>query len=121
MSETNNTKYDLEFSLEQVTLDVSIDGKPYKLIEISGEVGTRFKAMVASTLTMTDGKVSSISDPGNTELWLISNCLVDDKGKHVSIAILKTWPNRVINKLVEKVREISGFDDDEDTEEKSKN
>lgn len=103
-------------SLSLIRIPVMIENKRYYLQEADGEAGSAYRdakmAGMKSELD-DDGNSKSVSFAGvnKAELILLSCCLYEengtDTGIRVSRDVIKSWPDRVTQKLVEKVKEIS--------------
>ena len=118
---------DLDFSsLERVDYPVRVNdsaGVPhdYVLREPSGEGTAKYKAAAIQATRFEAGKPSGASgDIAHIDFLLLSQCLFDaETGKQVSQDVIKTWPDRVVNALVTKVKQITPSLSD-DTPEKLK-
>ena len=98
-------------------------GKDYILREATGDVACKFQNKRAKCMKFgTDGKTASIDDIADVDPLLLSMCLFspNDKtpgtfDKPVPITTIRSWPSRIVKKLVEKAKEISELEDVEET------
>lgn len=114
---TSKSLDDLDFSdITPIELPVRINGKSYTLREATGDAACKYRnEMLKCTTLGPDGKPSTIRNMADVEPLLISLCLFDDKNRMVHHSIIRSWPNRVQNKLYETAKRISELD--ESTEE----
>jgi hypothetical protein len=98
--------------LAPVTVDYFIGGKPFQLREATSDGAAKFRNAAAGTARITDGKVSGVGNVGDLEPLLVSLCLFDGDGKPVPLSVVRQWPGRVVRKLFDKAKTISGLDED---------
>lgn len=114
---------DLNFdSISLIRVPFKLKGEDYYLQEADGETGCEYRDAKASGMKADideNGKVvsNSFSMQGahKAELILLSRCLFkgnheNGNGERVLHDIIKQWPDRVLQPLVEKVKEISELD-----------
>lgn len=115
---------ELDFGdLTPIELHVRIGGQPYLLREASGEAACKFEnARLERTQFSAEGKVCGLKGMSDIEPLLVSLCLFqqqkllnDTLWRPVAEATIRTWPNRVVDRLFKKCKEISGLDAKEDT------
>lgn len=126
---------DHDLSITTVTIPFEYEGKKYVLKEASGDAACRWRNSILKATKMTpDMKVQSIElgQLADVEPQLVSDCvfLVKEDGAHMPVTLktVRTWPTRLITRLFEKAKEISGLDKveseaptQEETEEELKN
>jgi hypothetical protein len=100
---------EMEFdSIALIEVPVKIAGVKYTLREASGEAVCAYRdAQIEGTVFNAEGKPVSVKGLSQVNMLLLSYCLFDDKGTNVPLAVIKAWPNRVIEPLAERVKEIS--------------
>lgn len=98
-------------------------GKDYILREATGDVACKFQNKRTKCMKFgTDGKTASIDDIADVDPLLLSMCLFAPNVKNpgtfdvpVPITTIRSWPSRIVKKLVEKAKEISELEDVEET------
>lgn len=97
--------------LDTIRIPVKIGGKPYVLVEADEDTAVRYQnAQMRATKFSDDGKPSGIDGFADADPFLLSMCLfeVTEKGdRAIPISQLRKWKHRVVNPLIEKVKEIS--------------
>lgn len=113
-----NDEFDYD-SLEVIDVPVKYGGKKYVLREASGDTGRKFNDARTKCMHFQDGGVSGVEGVGGLPIYLLSMCLfeTDEDGvvqpkRHVTQEALKSWPERVIQPLFMKAREIGELDQD---------
>lgn len=93
--------------------NVKVGAKSYTLREASADAACRYRnAIFGSTKLGDNGKPVSMEGIADAEPLLLSFCLVDDEtGNQVSVKTVLTWPSRVVEPLVKKLKEISDLGD----------
>lgn len=103
-------------TLEPQEVPVTIAGEKYILREATHETIRRVRnAVVASTKLDDKGKPVSIAAAGDADSLLVSMCLFKPVGagfESTPLATVRGWPDRVVKKLADAVRQISDMDDD---------
>ena len=95
-------------SIEPIEVPVTIAGKTYTLVEAVGEAVEVWRdAQISGTEFNAEGKPVRVSGLSGLNMLLLSRCLLDPERKPVPLAVIKRWPNRIIEPLAEKVKEIS--------------
>ena len=109
-------------------VSVRFRGKDYLLREASSQAACRFRDAMMRTTKVDDGKVVGYSASwGEAEMLLVSQCIFQkhaDNGQWVplggneqqALLTIRQWPQAATQKLLDKVRDISGMND-MDTEE----
>ena len=110
----------IDFSeLRIFNVPVTIGTEKYILNEATGEVYAKYRnASVKSARLSDKGKVVGIGDVADADYVLLAACMerVTDSGNvAMTIAEVKAWPSRVSIKLIDRIKAISGIDDEEDT------
>lgn len=97
------------------------DGKAYILKEATGKAAKAYRnALMACTTLGPTGKPQSIRNLADVEPMLVGMCLFHaeegkNKGQPVSQSTIENWPAKVVKALFEKIKEISGLDEEETT------
>lgn len=105
--------------LEPITINTQYLGRSYVIKEASGDVVARWKNMMAKEVRMRDGSVVGLNNVADFEPILVSMCLFENTGsqeKPVPVVVIRSWPNRVVTRIFETVKSISGLDDDNNVE-----
>lgn len=114
--------------LEMKSFPVKFKGRKYILVEASGGTVAKYRtAMLGGALmeksTAGNVKVSGMGGLAEAELVLLAGCLcfADDQGNPVEvktgvystvpIETLRAWPNRVLEPLAARAKEISAIDE----------
>lgn len=99
---------------------ISPENENYILREADGGAAVRFTDERARCVQFEDGGMSGVEGPGKLPILLLSLCLfeTDDHGdillnKPVNPNIIKCWPDRVIQQLFDKAKEISEIEQDD--------
>lgn len=120
---------ELVFSDLVAEFPVTIGKKRYMLREASADAVVKFRnALTANAQLGQGGRVSRIGNIADAEPLLVSLCIVElydhDTGKGVEtkerpvpLSVVRSWPNRILKPLFDKVKEISAIHEDEETEE----
>jgi hypothetical protein len=104
---------ELNFTLQERRVPVAIDGKEWFLVEALEDDATRFHAASISAGTITEGSDESKTvridgaKMSAVRAQLVSDCLIDEAGRHPGLAVVKKWPHRVVKELFERAKEIS--------------
>lgn len=117
--------YDLEYefdSLNPIEKKVRIGKVSYVLREANGEVVSKYQAARMRNIEIVDGKSRFLGSEMDVNVILVAGCLfevcdVTDKNpsglRTVPKDLIKTWPHRILEPLIEKTKEISGIDQDD--------
>lgn len=97
---------------------VTIAGTKYLLREANGAAACAWRnAQLACTKLGPDGTTIGIGNIADTEPLLVSLCLfVAETGKTVPLPVVRSWPDRVIKRLAERAKEISGLNETDNKE-----
>lgn len=109
---------DLDFdSLELIRIPVKLGGKSYTLQEADEAANITFEnAKLKAARFSTDGKFVGHGELASGQPLLVSMCLLDADNRPVPIEVIQKWPGRIVDKLFEKIKEISGMNADDTVE-----
>ena len=99
---------------------VEIGDKKYLLKEANGDASARYRNFLFSQTKLgPGGKPQSIGSMADAEPLLVSLCLwepgeKENQCKRVDLALVKSWPSRVVKALYNKAKEMSDLDEEED-------
>lgn len=104
----------------QSEIPVTYQKTEYVLVEASGEVATRYQNAIFRSSKLDDGKLVGMDGLADASLILVSGCLFPVKdgkrGPNVSLATVKSWPNRLVKQLFETARDMSDLGDNDTVE-----
>ena len=104
----------MEFKTQLKTVDVLIDGEPYKLVETDGDKAAKYRNAVLDCMIMgPDGTPRGSKNLANTESMLVGLCLVDEDDNPVDLKKIRSWPNSVVTALAAEAKRISGLNMEE--------
>lgn len=108
---------DTNLDLTERTQIYTIGGERYILVEASGEAGCNYKNAAAKAVKMDNkGRPTGIGDIASARPILVAGCLfklVDDNRVPVALEVIKSWSDRIQQKLFDKAQELSGMNDEE--------
>lgn len=108
-----------------IEIEVRLNGKVYILKEADGGSCAKYRdAITRAAQIGPDNKPIRYDGVAEAELMFLSLCLWESKGKtyrRVSIDVIRSWPNKVIDRLHSKAVEISNMLGDSDNKEKKDN
>lgn len=109
---------EFNFSAEPVSFPVTISDKKYILKEASEDAFTAYRNVSQKAMKLMDGHL--VSDGGQeADTVLVQRCLFEilDTGVHVptKLDFVRGLPRRITKPLYSKIRQMSGFDEDEET------
>ena len=111
MTNTSPIKFE---SLAKIEVPVSLGGVDYLLLEADGAAITERDNAILSGTMMADGKPVKMNGVASVDAILLSRCLIDVKNNHhVNLQTIHSWPARVRDALIERLKEISGITDSE--------
>jgi len=94
--------------LRIIEIPVKIGSACYTLVECSADAAARYEEMkLQCAKDYMDGKPTRIEGAGILPIKLLSMCVLDANNKFVSEEVVKSWPNRVVQSLEAKAKEIS--------------
>ena len=101
-----------QFSSELISFPITIDGNPYTVKEATSDAVAEWRNSQMRGMKLSDGKVSGLSEVGQSEIVLVAHCVYDDRndGNHVPIHVVKGWPDRITSVLFDRIKEISNLD-----------
>lgn len=109
---------EMNFAAIPVELPVTVGDSEYILREASEEVAVNYRnKSMDCTMFNEEGKPIGVKGLADVEVLLVSKCLFTKGNTSVPASTILSWPARTVKALFVKVREISGFDDEEETEE----
>jgi hypothetical protein len=130
-SDPSDDTEEYNFTLDEVTFPVKINGENYLLVEADAGTAERYKALTLDNVVMTQGhkgqgnKIERLTAMAQIENFVVSRCLkkIDAAGaRHdVSIETIKKWPNRVVRPLYDKISQISSLTESDEEKSKAKN
>lgn len=85
--------------------------KSYSLREASHDKAREYRSALLASYRPGAGGLLPGENLPRTELVLLAGCVYDQDDKPVPVEEMKTWPNRVIRPLFERVREMSYLTD----------
>ena len=118
MSESNDLNFDT-IKLQEVP--VVIAGREYVLREADAEAGAFYEDAIIGSMIMQDGKPVSIGNFRQRDLGLLARCLYvkgagGDQDKRVTIGFVNQLPRKIVEALVDHLKEMSGINDGGETE-----
>jgi len=109
--------------LTPIEISVSYKKKRYLLCEATEDAVRQFRNKVTSCTDFIEGKMSGIKGPiADAGSFLVSLCLRElgdtgERGSLVALDTFRSWPHRVTGPIIEKLKEISGIAEEDDTSE----
>ena len=106
--------------LQPQTIPVEIGGKNYVLREATEAVAKKYQDAASGSVKMRDGKIVGIQGLGRLQTLLLSLCLSeigDTKADGspvlmpVKEAVIDSWPAKVVRRLFDECKKISGLDE----------
>lgn len=101
-------------SLEYVTVPVTIAGENYELREASGEAKDTYDRLMMSGASFSPSEKRANINMANLAgagAVLLSHCLFESKsGRAVPLRVINSWPDRIRQPLIERLKEISLID-----------
>lgn len=97
-----------ELEINEISV-VGPDKKHYTLREPTSKVSKAHRnAILKSSKLGPDGRVIGIDGLASVEVPYVAGCLWDEKSLNPPSALLESWPDRIVSKLYEKAKELSG-------------
>lgn len=120
----------MDFDLAPIRIPVTVRGKRYILSDATAGAVVQYRNALMKSTRMIDGKVSGVEGMADAEPLLVSLCLSNlskddplapatDPGGNpvpVGIAVVKSFPSSAMKILFDRIKEISGLNDDESEE-----
>lgn len=109
--------------LEEVPVEITDkDGetKDYVLKELTSNERSVFLNQTGKKVKISsDGSVQSITDHKFLQEDLLTKCVVDEEGNTITREVISTWPSKTVTGLFKAAQELSGLDEDGETEAKN--
>lgn len=111
---------DLDFgNLEPIEIPIPYGSTTYYLREASEDTHKQYRSRAMKCYDA-GGGIKNPDMAAETPQWFVGMCLFTEPGgdskKRVPSDVLKTMPTRIVAKLFDKVRKISGMDEEETVE-----
>lgn len=106
----------LVLSLERKEIPVDLDGKNYKLKELTGKQRDSFFNELGKRMKFVDGKASGMSSYEGLHSKLLSLCLYDESNVLVKESEIQEFPASVSTKLFNAAQELSGLNEKSEDE-----
>jgi len=103
---------ELNFKLSREELPVILDGKNYKLKELTGKQRDTFLNNVGQRMNFVAGKAQGMKSYDGLQSSLLALCLYDDADKLVSEKDIQEYPASVQTKLFKAAQELNGLDEE---------
>jgi hypothetical protein len=102
--------------LEPVELPFRFGGKSYLLREASEAAIIKWRSTLFHDAKFVDGKPTNLEELAPMNSLLVSLCTFEaETGKPVSVETVRAWSARLVSRLYETARNISGLDVEETT------
>ncbi len=112
---------ELEFSTKLKEVPIKLDGDLFTLRELNGDARDAYMDMIADRMTVSEGKVTSITKYSGLQIKLISDSLFDAEDKNVSVETVGKFPSSVIQTLFDAAAELSDINQKDKDKDKVKN
>lgn len=110
----SETQFDFS-AVEPIKIPVKIGTNEYLLQEASEDAAARYRNKLAQGMRYSEGTLSRIDSIADADPLLLSCCLYSPADKAcVPLKIILQWPSRIVRPLVEKLKQISDLDTEED-------
>ncbi len=116
----------LVFTLKLKEVPVEItdengDKKNYVLRELTSDQRSIFLDQLGKSVKITGsgGEIQSITDHKFLQENLVVKCILDEDRKKITREIIAKWPAKVVSGLFKAAQELSGLDEDGETEAKN--
>jgi hypothetical protein len=110
------THEDLVFDLEREEQKVTISGKPFVLVELSGEERDSYLNDIGGRMRTENGKPAGIKNFNGMQAFLVSLSLRSmETGEPIPVNIkeIQKWPARLVSKLFDKAKALSALDEEQ--------
>lgn len=101
-----------------VPQEVSVKLGPhvYLLVEASEDAAVEWRNAHTKQVKLTDGKVSGLGAIADCQALLVARCLFrrnpnGTRGQQVPVALIRSWPARVVRDLFERVKRMSDLEE----------
>lgn len=111
------THDDLIFDLEREEQKVTISGKQYVLVELSGQERDSYLNDVGNRMRTENGKPAGIKNFNGMQAFLVSLSLKSmETGEPVPVKIeeIQKWPARLVSKLFDSAKKLSALDGEDE-------
>lgn len=106
---------------------VKIGGQDYVIVEANGRASAEHRNLIMDNAVWKDGQIQSIRQIASAEIKLLSHtllkCETDEAGlpirTPVPAEVIGSWPGKVITKLFEAAKKLSGLDETPKNQESS--
>ncbi len=103
---------ELRFEEDVKTIPVTVGQNTYTLTEASEGANVKYQNRIAACVKLgPDGKPTGMKDIADVESYLLSMCLTNGDGKHVTVDTIRKWPTRYVAKMVKTLKEISDLEE----------
>lgn len=108
---------DLDFTnLEPIEIPIPYGSVTYYLREASEDIHKQYRSRAMKCYDTT-GVIKNPDMAAETPQWFVAMCLFTEPGgdskKRVDMSIVKGMPTRIVARLFDKLRKISGMDQEE--------
>jgi hypothetical protein len=108
-------------SLDLIRVPVRIGAQQYVLREADEAAAVAYRNAVMKAVRMTEGGPTTLDGAADVEPLLVSRCLftANEAGglTPVPLAVIRTWPSRIVKPLFARAKAISELEEGEDTAE----
>lgn len=118
------THEDLVFDLEREEQKVTISGKKYVLVELSGEERDSYLNDIGGRMRIENGKPAGIKNFNGMQAFLVSLSLKSmETGEPVPVNIkeIQKWPAPLVSKLFDRAKALSAIDQENEERKEKKN
>jgi len=101
----------LSFDVSFRTREFEVGGEVYTLREADGAAIIKYRdALVAGVTVNERGGVEKISNVYEAEFGLLCACVFKN-GQPVPRGVIQSWPGRVIQRLIQELKALSGLEE----------
>jgi len=111
------THEDLVFDLEREEQKVTISGKKYIFVELSGEERDSYLNDIGGRMRTENGKPAGIKNFNGMHAFLISlslKCVETGEPVPVNVKEIQKWPARLVSKLFDSAKKLSALDEEDE-------
>jgi hypothetical protein len=106
-----NSFFDIS-DIQPIEIPFEYNGVKYLLKEANGAAAKRFKNERTNRLKYgPNGKLESLKDIADLAPMLVTLCVTTEKGAAIPQTVIEQWPDKLVQRLFLKAKEISGFDE----------
>lgn len=110
---------ELNFSLERKEVPVILDGKNYKLKELTGKQRDLFLDNIGKRVNFVAGKAAGMKNYKGLQSFLVSLCLCDENNEPVTEDTIQDYPASAQSALFKAAQELNGLNDEAEAEAKN--